>query len=384
MAQIRIVLPSINGEIEAGITVGVDASLPDDKKLPILLVGGVPAQLAVIKQNCLSWGLNKFTDNTAKALFLNGISGLLDTGLICTTPSTDGGTPDGDWYKTLTEFPLDEAGKTALTSTITLEAVKKAVTVAIATKANFWLMNHHTGQGQVAGYVKKVLDVFYPNAVTDQVVSAAHNLGHFTSTLFILNMAGIAGVRGAASYVKVEGASIRLSDDSKLRFQSMPAGTHRLAVAYEAAKRLIRSVYAPFCPGVEDFSALPGLRDTVMRSPVTYHIGASYLTGQARADYQDTDMNSYLGRLGTFINTLYKQSTLAKSPHMVPAKVESYDDYDADFKANLGRIQTVQTHARGRVLEEHLGAMAVASPDVLDEIRQAYFPGRGQAAGVAR
>lgn len=44
---------------------------------------------------------------------------------------------------------------------------------AIVTKANYWLMNHHTGQGTIAGYIKKVLDVFYPNQTTDQLISAA-------------------------------------------------------------------------------------------------------------------------------------------------------------------------------------------------------------------
>lgn len=65
-------------------------------------------------------------------------------------------------------------------------------------------------------------------------------------------------------------------------------------------------------------------------------------------------MNHYLDRLGTFITVLYKQSTLAKSPHFATAKVESYDDYDADFRAILGRVQTAQVVARGRLAEEQI------------------------------
>lgn len=53
---------------------------------------------------------------------------------------------------------------------------------------------------------------------------------------------------------------------------------------------------------------------------------ASYLTGESRPDYADADMNNYLGRLGTFINTLYRNSILAKSPHLAVVRVESYDD----------------------------------------------------------
>lgn len=77
-------------------------------------------------------------------------------------------------------------------------------------------MNHHTGQGQVAGYVKKVLEVFYPIAVTDQVVSAAHNLGHFCSTLYTLDLAGIEGVRAYESVSEAEGAKIVISTETKL------------------------------------------------------------------------------------------------------------------------------------------------------------------------
>lgn len=193
----------------------------------------------------------------------------------------------------------------------------KTITV---TKANVWLMNHHTGQGQVAGYVKKVLDVFYPNAVTDQVVTAAHNLGHFTNTLCILKL-GIEHIRDATPVVWMPDA-ITLSADCKLRFTSMPAGTHRLVIAYEAAKRLVRSVYGVYCPGVQEFATIPALRAQVFQAPANYHIGASYLTGSPRIDYQHSDMNAFLGRLGTFINTLYKQSILAKSLHLTPARRE--------------------------------------------------------------
>lgn len=181
------------------------------------------------------------------------------------------------------------------------DEMKRSVTVAVATKANFWLMNHHTGQGAVAGYVKKVLDLFYKDRVTDQLVSAAHNLRHLTSTLGILRITGIGDLRAAAAVTSNPNTTLVMSQDAKLRFQSMPAITHRLAVRYESAKRLIRSIYASFCPSVAEMQALPGLRAAV-NAPAKYHIGASYLTGAPRADYNNTDMEHFLGRLGTFIH----------------------------------------------------------------------------------
>lgn len=178
---ININLPSINGEIEAGITIGVDASLPDDKKLPILKIARDVAGLNLVKQHAAMWAYRQFTDMTARQLFVNGVLGLIDTGCICHINDV----ADGDWFYQMTTTAPTNEDKAAIEAIVNVEAINKAITVAIATKANFWLMNHHTGQGQVAGYVKKVLEVFYPNAVTDQVVSAAHNLGHFCSTLKI-------------------------------------------------------------------------------------------------------------------------------------------------------------------------------------------------------
>lgn len=152
----------------------------------------------------------------------------------------------------------------------------------------------------------------------------------------------------------------------------MPAGTHRLTIAYEAAKRLVRSIYVAYCPGIEDFGVLPQLRNSVLAAPARYLIGASYLTGEPRADYFDTDNNALLGRLGTFITTLYKQSTLAKSPHLTAARIESYDDYDADFKASLGRIQAAQAAARGRLMEQQIAQFAAAPEEVIRGVRDAF------------
>lgn len=166
MAQMQI-LPSINGEIEAGITIRMDASLLDDRKLSIAVCWRGSA-IGVIKQNAIIWALGQYQDATAKKLFINGILGIIDTGLICTTDPNE--VPDGDWIKNAIVKRPTVKEQRALEPIINLEDMSKAVTIAIAIKANYWMMNHHTGQGQVVGYVKKVLEVFYPNQVTDQIV----------------------------------------------------------------------------------------------------------------------------------------------------------------------------------------------------------------------
>lgn len=85
-------------------------------------------------------------------------------------------------------------------------------------------MNHHTGQDVVAGYVKKVLDVFYKDQVSKAMMSAAHSLEHFTNTLKVLRIAGVQGLLCVP--ITIAESALILFQDAKLRFQSMPAGTH--------------------------------------------------------------------------------------------------------------------------------------------------------------
>lgn len=370
MPQVTINLPSITGKIEAGITVGVNASLPDEKKLPILIQAGKPAIATMIKNNAIIWGLSQFHEVAARELFLNGIAAAIDLGLICTHAGTV--VPDGDWEISSIVLPMQEE-MAAVVRLITHEKMKVATTVIVATKANYWTMNHHTGQGAVQGHVKKVLDIFYKDRVTDSLVSAAHNLGKFVSTLKVLSIAGIESIRGVTPIVESSGAGLTLSSDDKLKyFGSMPAGTHRLAIAYEAGRRLLRNVHAPLCPDIQDFIAIPPKRMAVLAARASYHISASYLTGEARADYSDTENERYLGRLGTFITTEYKHSILAKSPHLAISKVEGYDDYDANFKTTLIKVQLSQRTAKGRTIEEIIEPFRAHSEEQLQAVRQAF------------
>lgn len=284
----------------------------------------------------------------ARKLFINGILGIIDTGLICTIGANE--TPDGGWYKSTTVNRLSVKEQRNLEDVASLEEMSKTVTIAIVTKANYWMMNHHTGQSQVARYVKKVGSVLSQSSDRPSCFCC---IGYYASTLKVLEIADVRRLRVANSFVIEDDAIIRLSNDTKLCFQSLPAGTHRLVIAYEAAKRLVRSVYATFYPSVQDFRSFPTIRQRILENPVRYHIGASYLIGESRIDYQDTDMNHYLGRFGTFITIIYKQSTLAKS-HLAIAKMESYNNYDADFKAILGCVQIAQAAARGRLVEEQI------------------------------
>lgn len=125
-----------------------------------------------------------------------------------------------DWKLTLTS--MTEEHKTIVERFVNLETMKIAATVMAATKANFWVMNHHTGQGDVQGYIKKVLDIFYKEKSSEQITSAAHNL--FASTFKCLSIYGMQVITLVIPVIAPQGITVVLSFDAKLRFSSMPAG----------------------------------------------------------------------------------------------------------------------------------------------------------------
>lgn len=183
------------------------------------------------------------------------------------------------------------------------------------------------------------------------MVSAAHNLGLFISTLKVLNMAGIKSLRKVTSIVKSSDTSLTLSSKTLEYFNSMPAGTARLAIAYEASKRLIRNKHAALCPYIEEFINIPNRRATVLAARASYHMEASYLTGKARANYNDCENERYLGRLGTFITTLYKYSSLAKSPYLAASRIKDYEDYDVNFEIALKTVELNLNASKDKSIE---------------------------------
>ena len=89
-----------------------------------------------------------------------------------------------------------------------------------------------------------------------------------------------------------------------------------------------------------------------MAATATYHIGASFLTGQPRTNYSDTDMESNLGRLGGIVRAVYPNSTLARSPHFNQHRVQSYEDYNPEWVNFLNQIKQNQIDFRNIDLVE--------------------------------
>ena len=81
---------------------------------------------------------------------------------------------------------------------------------------------------------------------------------------------------------------------------------------------------------------------TVLANPALYHIGASYLTGAPRANFNDEDYARFLGRLGTFVSVLFPKATLCSSPHITAVKIQSYEDSSIEWKQLLEAFKARQ------------------------------------------
>lgn len=335
--SITINLPTINGALEAGLAVGTDVSLADDAKLPICSA----ASLGDAVKQAAVWAYTKFAGSPQEVLemYVSGAA-ICIQGALC---RMIGVSLDGDWKEAGANIaglsvPADVGPIQAMISSTNYQ---RALTIIVATRANWWLTNHHTGQGECQGYTRKVLVSFFGQGFTKAHVDMAHTIGHWASTIHVLGLADITGLRAVGGPLHPNPIPISLSTDAKMRFTSMPAGTHRLVIAYEAAKRLVKSPIAAYCPEVEAFATIPATRSTVLARLSAHHIGASYLTGAPRADYADTSNEIFLGRLGTYIQALFPRSTLAASPHISKQKVESYEDYSAEWANILQQFKTL-------------------------------------------
>jgi len=342
-AQFHVQLPDFNGCYEAGVAIGVDPALGEDEKLRVQRPVGrsVKESLGLT----LRWVWARFVEDKQlpdeiRDLIMYSVYAGLMSGMIS---FGDGDVIEAD----LTTQHAEPNGADAYFQPgISKDKITTALTVAVATKAAFWLTNHHLGgdTGRLGSYVGKVVALKMPKVSlnNDKLVEAVHTVGHWYSTKSVLAVAEVKGVAAAAPAI-VDRISLKLSSDAILRFRSLPAGTHRLGVAYEAAKLLIRSRLLIVCPSPGDFQGLSGRYKEIISNGAGYHIGAQYLTGKERVTYDDSENDMVLGRLGTFVTIMMSKSTLAQSPHLKEARLQSYPDFDADFQAALQAIKLQST-----------------------------------------
>lgn len=186
-----ITLPNLNVALEAGLAVGTDAGFTYDLKLPVHISSGLNAACSA----AAIWAYERFSDESdvVRALYVNGAVACIKCGL-CVRVGTS---VDGDWEpKEGGNIPVpSDAVKNGAQAVLPPAIMRDAVILIVATKANFWAMNHHTGQGEAQGYAKKVLVKLFRDGVNKSAETMAHTIGHWASTIKVLTLAGVRGLK---------------------------------------------------------------------------------------------------------------------------------------------------------------------------------------------
>jgi hypothetical protein len=304
-----------NGRFEVGISAGVDPALPEEDKLSVLMTPDAKKRAEHAAASFL-----KGKDPTDKHVILEAACAYAVAAL--NWLSWNGNrVVDGDAVATAAEVAVVADDKKKILS---IDA-NKVITLILATKANWYVMNHHVGQGAMSGFVAKVYSLWFTDYNADAFRSVAWRAGHRASTWAVLKAVGLETPNGKL-YAK-NAVVPDLAADIKVRFSAAPAGTHKANVFVAAAKRLARSPLAWAVPDRANyFMVAASMGD--LADPAN-HIGSRYL-GYPDRVHHDEEYAGFLGRSGSFIMNILPKSDLARSPLL--AKYTNYEDFNDSWE----------------------------------------------------
>lgn len=359
-------LPVINGQVEGGIAAGLDESLAHDDRLPILKAADGTFDQESAKAFALRWAYQKFENNPdMRKLAVCAVVVVFDLGLIALD--------DSDVAYVGPDHPLcsDDANDAAIKELTNHTGYSRAATVILATKASWWLTNHHTGQGRMAGYPSKVAKILFEDTDPEIAAGVFHKIGHWASTREVLRAAGIEGLKQSRVLFEAK-HPLTLSDDAKLRFAGFPSGTHKIANAYAGARRLVGSMYLGVTPDAASIRDVVKPYERVRADRAFYHVGAQFLTGAPRRDAGEDVAEGTLGRIGTFLRIVMPRSSLTDSPHFTSDRVQSYPDFDADFEARLTSLKAKQATMSSDGMDRLVSGFEVFSARLAQDVASAF------------
>ena len=309
MALQAINLPSINGSYELRLSVGIDAGVSDDLKLSVLNSGN---ESSVYRSMIAFIATSNYFDSwglRAKQCLAAAVTGICQAKLI-----------------------------------------------------------------RSRGIGSDVSNVHLTDLQDNIRIQLMHLIGHWCSTLYILSRAGVEGLRVTApAWGNVPLHPIEFSDDTRLRFSSFPAGTHRLAVAYEGAKKLIANRISKLCPDAGNLANLVSFKTIVESNRAQHHVGALYLCNRKATEYSDAQIEQYLGRIGTFIRVFFSTTTLCQSPHLTQLKVGGYEDYSIDWFNSCNSFKLNERSNQEALAALIEGAANPIPDDEVDRLRGQFF-----------
>ncbi|ELU08929.1 hypothetical protein CAPTEDRAFT_207005 [Capitella teleta] len=135
MEVANIQLSAINGEIYAGLACGNDLSLNEGDKLPVF-----PKNKIAAISMASRWAFNKYGgDPATRDIAINGIRALFSLGLL------EDNYPDHNYSDQSATLGAAAESDAEIIRATSKDEMRKAFTVVLATKASFWLTNHHVG-----------------------------------------------------------------------------------------------------------------------------------------------------------------------------------------------------------------------------------------------
>lgn len=244
------------------------------------------------------------------------------------------------------KFTKDEAGT--------------AMNIVACCKINWWMTNHHTGQGALTGYSLKVYKSRFPDVNEKQYTTAAWIMGHWVATAGMLDAMGL-------PKVKVETAfdwKVIPSDDARMRLNSNPAGTAKGSFVMAVLAKISTSSYKGVVPWHPATANVVNQMADVAINRCEYHRGAEVLGYKCK--YLDID-DDLTDCCSAFINAAAPKHTLTKSNHCKTRDMIS----DHSWFVNINKLKV--DIARAVVYDEAYIAKMMESNKASSETTDKYI-----------
>lgn len=246
---ITIVLPNWNGAVFAGLAAVSDARLPPDRLLKVFQSDSME-ESASMTACATAAAYRDASSEKQRAILAAAAYACVYYGFTGQLAGYNDRSSGGE-YEELPPERLAQGDIDACKKFVTPENITLAVTCLIATKINFWHMNHHVGSGTGSPFISKVIETTLTEAASAEWVSVLHTIGHWASTHVILNLVGIHTAIDIEPFFQVSIANrvqVHITDDFKQRTVGMPAGIARHALCHAFVKKYGASSPLLFLP----------------------------------------------------------------------------------------------------------------------------------------
>ena len=239
----------------------------------------------------------------------------------------------------------------------TTEMVGKSLTLMVAGKFNWYMTNHHVGQGHATSFITKIAGTMCPwmltneSSISETARTTVWEIEHWVSTHLCMNlMAMRTGMRVSAHPCGSSVGSAILADNMKIRCDAAPAGMAKAALLHSVIrlhhKNMLWLVARQFDQVLDCAYEYQRFLDDVKTAKQTRtvdprmknHEGRMYLTGKPDK-HRIMDLLVPLGVIGSFLFHKCPSSTMTASPlisvrngnNRMEARYQNHHGFSAEF-----------------------------------------------------